>query len=145
MQTLVQHRLVTRDIRPGASAIYRLTPVREWHPPTNINSHPSETDTPLSNSHPTPPKRIQGYPSETDVDEGYTIDGNPMKEYPHSHPEGDSEKITDTYASIQAEDIYAAYPRKVGKPAAIRVIQRALKAHTAEFLLERTKLFAATY
>ena len=48
-------------------------------------------------------------------------------------------------ASTQAEEIYAAYPRKVGKPAALRAIQRALKTHPAEFLLARTKLFAATY
>jgi hypothetical protein len=48
-------------------------------------------------------------------------------------------------ASTEAEDIYAAYPRKVGKPVALQAIQKALKTHSAGFLLERTKLFADTY
>lgn len=47
--------------------------------------------------------------------------------------------------SIDEEEIYEEYPRKVGKPVALRAIRRALATHTADFLLERTKLFAATY
>jgi len=44
-----------------------------------------------------------------------------------------------------AEEIYAAYPKKVGKPAALRAIQRALAKRPFDFLLERTHLFATTY
>ena len=44
---------------------------------------------------------------------------------------------------IQAsEDIYAAFPRKVGKPSALKAILAQLKTHDAMFLLERTKAYA---
>ena len=42
----------------------------------------------------------------------------------------------------QAEAVYAAYPRKVGKPVAIQKITAAIRADGFEFVLERTKLFA---
>ena len=48
-------------------------------------------------------------------------------------------------ASQHEEEIYEAYPKKVAKPAALRAIRRALQHHAPEFLLERTRLFAATY
>lgn len=40
------------------------------------------------------------------------------------------------------EVIYKAYPKKVGKPVALRAIRKALKTHTFEFLLEKTQAFA---
>jgi hypothetical protein len=43
----------------------------------------------------------------------------------------------------QAAAIYAAYPRKVGKQAAIRAIRLALKVKTAAALLERVAAYAA--
>ena len=42
----------------------------------------------------------------------------------------------------QAEEVYAAYPRKVGRPVAIQKIMAAICADGFEFVLERTKLFA---
>lgn len=42
----------------------------------------------------------------------------------------------------QAEYIYAAYPRKVAKPVAIKAILKALTKVDAEWLLERTKEYA---
>lgn len=47
--------------------------------------------------------------------------------------------------SIPAEAIYAAYPRKVGKTAAIKAIERVLKAGpiTAETLLAKVEAYAA--
>lgn len=45
-----------------------------------------------------------------------------------------------------AEDIFKAYPKKVAKPAALKAIQKAIKAGAdPAFLLERTKLFGQTY
>lgn len=41
------------------------------------------------------------------------------------------------------EQVYKAYPKKVAKPVALRAIRKALKKHTFEFLLEKTKAFAA--
>jgi uncharacterized protein YdaU (DUF1376 family) len=39
--------------------------------------------------------------------------------------------------------IYEAYPRKVGKPDALRAIQKALVKYPADFLLQKTKEYAA--
>lgn len=43
-----------------------------------------------------------------------------------------------------AIEIYEAYPRKVGRPNAIRAIYKALTKYSANILLSRTKAFAAT-
>jgi hypothetical protein len=45
--------------------------------------------------------------------------------------------------AITAEDIYDAFPRKVGKQAAIKAIEKALKLLKPKWLLERTKAYAA--
>jgi hypothetical protein len=65
-----------------------------------------------------------------------------MKEYPPSPPEGDS--ATDNGFRL-AQEIYAAYPRKVAQRNGMRAIERALRKYPAEFLLERTRQYAATY
>lgn len=41
------------------------------------------------------------------------------------------------------EQIYQAYPKKVAKPVALRAIRKALVKYRFEFLLEKTKAFAA--
>lgn len=41
-----------------------------------------------------------------------------------------------------SEKIYSAYPKKVGKPFALKAIQKALEKHEAAFLLDRTKAYA---
>lgn len=46
-------------------------------------------------------------------------------------------------STVSAEEIYEAYPLKVGRAAAIAKIRLALKKKPAAFLLERTQLFAA--
>ncbi len=143
LRVLVQHRLVTREPRPGTTPIYRLTPAAQWQPPTNISGDPSESDTPPSVSESPPTKQIQRHPSEKDAVEGNPVEGDPKKEHPHSPPRGDSVKATDS-SSSQADEIYAAYPKKVGRPAALRAIRRALAKHAFDFLLERTRLFAQT-
>lgn len=44
---------------------------------------------------------------------------------------------------LLAESIYEEYPRKVAKKDALKAILKALKSHPAEYLLERTKTYAA--
>ena len=44
--------------------------------------------------------------------------------------------------SISAEDVYAAYPRKVGKQAALKAIRKAGKAVGVERLLKAVKAYA---
>jgi hypothetical protein len=143
LRVLVQHHLITREPRPGTTPIYRLTPAAQWRPLTSMNGSPSEKDTPQSVSDAPPAKQIQDNPSEKDAAEGNPIEGDPMKELPHSPPKGDSVRDT-VSSSSQVEEIYAAYPKKVGRPAALRAIRRALDKCTFDFLLERTRLFART-
>tara|TARA_A100001037_G_scaffold262802_1_gene252649 strand:- start:11785 stop:12723 length:939 start_codon:yes stop_codon:yes gene_type:complete len=59
------------------------------------------------------------------------------KDSPSSPPERGTDDAT-------AEACYAAYPRKVGKPAALRAIKRALKRNKAENLLSLTQDYAAS-
>lgn len=43
-----------------------------------------------------------------------------------------------------AEDIYQAYPRHVGKQAALKSIRKAMQDHDPEWLLARVRLFASS-
>jgi hypothetical protein len=75
-----------------------------------------------------------------------TIKETSITETPTHHPEP-TECVRDAehLDNITREMIYAAYPKQVGKTAAFGAIQKALKQYPAKFLLERTRLFAATY
>jgi len=54
-----------------------------------------------------------------------------------------TQKTTSTTKTSQLEAIYAEYPKKVGKQAALKAISQALKrGATADHLTERTKLYA---
>ncbi len=67
-------------------------------------------------------------------------------EIPHYPPSGETvEGSPELLVHQQVEKIYQAYPRRVGKPAAVRAIRRALLAYQFDFILERTQLFANTY
>jgi hypothetical protein len=46
---------------------------------------------------------------------------------------------------LQAEEIFAAYPKQIARPAALHAIQRAIRQHGFAFVLERTRLYAQTY
>lgn len=43
---------------------------------------------------------------------------------------------------VTAEDIYAAYPRKVARPVAIKAIKKAMRSTDPSFLLEQTQKYA---
>lgn len=46
---------------------------------------------------------------------------------------------------IPVEEIYQAYPRKVGRPAAFKAIERVCKRFARSVVLEKTQLFAAVW
>lgn len=77
------------------------------------------------------------------IDQGTRDNNQPL--YPHGGLGVNVCKVSSTPRSDPAEEIYAAYPKKVAKPAALRAIQRALKKHPAAFLLERTRRYADLY
>ena len=142
LHTLTAHQLLRREPRPGTTTLYRLTAASAWRPATRIDDN-AETDRPLSGS---PVKKTQGQPYETNTVKGNPLEGYPQKEIqnPLSPPKGES--VNNASVSLcHAEEIYEAYPRKVGKHAALRAIQRALAKRTFDFLLERTRLFGTTY
>ena len=139
LKVLIIHRLITREERSGTTPLYRLTPPSQWQPPTHIHGDPCETNTHPSHSSTTIPKAVQATHSEIKTDEGIPLIQNPL-----NPPKGESVNNA-SVSSWQAEEIYAAYPKKVGKPAALRAIRRALVKRPFEFLLERTRLFATTY
>jgi hypothetical protein len=76
-----------------------------------------------------------------------TINQTTIKEpNPHSPPKGDCLNGKSSASTLtQEEEIYGAYPKKAGKPVALRAIRRTLGKHPFAFLLERTRLFAKTY
>jgi hypothetical protein len=53
-----------------------------------------------------------------------------------------TEDIGDKHCLTHACSIYEAYPRKVGKPAALKAITRAVSKFGLELVLERTKAFS---
>lgn len=48
-------------------------------------------------------------------------------------------------APSSLQEIYSVYPKKVGKPAALRAIQAAVKKHNAAMVLDKTKAFATRW
>jgi DNA-binding MarR family transcriptional regulator len=83
LRWLAAHRLLTRERRPGATGVYRLTAASHW-----LRPNPSESDTPPSVSGDTPPNPMEDHPSEKRGDEGDPFEGYPLKE--HTHPAGSS-------------------------------------------------------
>jgi hypothetical protein len=66
-----------------------------------------------------------------------------ISETPPQSPKGDR-VIGTGYTSSNEEEIYAVYPKNVGKPNALRAIRRSLAKYPFDFLLERTRLYAQT-
>jgi len=61
---------------------------------------------------------------------------------PSSPPRGTAKKRAPGALHPEAEAVYQIYPRKVGKPPALRAITKALKKVEPEWLKERTRLYA---
>jgi hypothetical protein len=58
---------------------------------------------------------------------------------------GGAEKLTTLELSNQSAKIYAAYPRKVARPAAIRAIEKKIRIHGFDVLFRSTQLFAESW
>ncbi len=71
--------------------------------------------------------------------------GKPQKAHTEAEANKQKQNVSpngDTCPSV--EEIYDAYPRHEKKPQAVAAIQKALKKFPADFILARTKLYAAT-
>jgi hypothetical protein len=114
--------------RPGRPTLYQVTPDSEWKsaPPPKVR----DTE---SNEYPSKP--VDAPPKVRDT--------TPRNEGTQSY----SLKVTPSKCIHSYGDlIYDAYPRKVGKPAALRAIAAALKKGAdPEELLEITKSFAKVW
>ena len=146
LRSLVTGRLITRQDRPGTSAIYRLTPKADWLPAAALAAHPSQTDTLPKPIQGTPTKPIQGHPSQTDTGEGSPS----LRSSTEINPKYMSAEPSAVTSSPEpkpdpAATIYAAYPRKADRKQAIKAIAAALKSYPLAYLLERTELYARLY
>ena len=125
LRSLEERGMVVRIARTGASNVYRLTDPKAW-------THPSDSATGKEGA-----PEMEGWgapenkgcpPPET---EGH--EGTPHKEI---------QRRTSTTRN-EAESIYQAYPRKVGKLAALKAIEKALKVSDAAVILASVQRFAA--
>lgn len=108
---------------------------------TGRNSHYLVKMTPEASS-PPPPKQLHPTPEASSPKPSYNHHNKqtpivPLntKTQPLLIPE--SQAVCDI-----SEKIYQAYPRKVGKPAALRAIRKAMQKFDPEWLLEQTKAYA---
>lgn len=140
----------------GQASVYSLTPEHEWQVyRPNLSNGASQTE-----------ERYRPNLSNVSV----SIEGNPEKEIQgngHSEEKGDEENLPlfpdlePTHPAVdvskqviqhvaekradmdgEANRIYDAYPRKVGRGEAIPEIKKALKKHAFTFLLEKTERYA---
>lgn len=84
---------------------------------------------------PNPSYRVQG------TDTGREKGGVGEKD-PPGDPPADPPKPTAKQLNTLAEQIYDAYPLKVGRPKAVEAILKAMRDHSPEYLLERTREYS---
>lgn len=126
---LERRNMVVRETRPGKTTRIRLTKPSDWNlQPTGLEGHPLKPGDGNGGVTPTPPNRV----APTGL-EGH--EGNPLNVSTESNPLSEPDG--------EAEEIYAAYPRKAARPFAIRAIKKALKVIKAPRLLELTRQFGA--
>lgn len=68
-----------------------------------------------------------------------------IKEHAKAKPRGKPNVEEAVKIEIQAANVYECYPRKVGRPAALKKIAKAIKGSGYDFVLQRCKLFAAAW
>lgn len=83
-----------------------------------------------------------GNPSDGNPTDGFPTDGNPSTKKEHIQKNNLQKTITES-ANDLSEEIYNAYPRKIGRPAAIKAIKAALRCSDPQHVLERTLAYAA--
>lgn len=112
LRELIDRHMVSRQSRPGETSVYRLTNHTHWRP--GAESAPSTNSAPPPGTVLAPPPGTKLVPeriSNKDIQEG---DPN-ICAVSASNDDSISLKI------------YGLYPRKIGKPAALRAIRSALK------------------
>ncbi len=147
LRFLVSQRLLNRTDHSGHPSHYRLTSVHEWLPHSRATGTPSATNPPPSTSANPSEQWIQDTPCESDAAKGNPteVDPNKVIHSPPVPPPGERECSTAKSSMGMETEIYEAYPKKIGRPAAVRAIRAAIKRHSFAVVLERTRLYAATY
>lgn len=86
-----------------------------------------------------PDRTEMSAPLVRDSEEGESKEEN----NPCSPLSGDGECSTKNLLDLQVEEIYAAYPKPMGKPSALRAIRRAIRKFGFPHVLKRTTEYAA--
>jgi hypothetical protein len=93
------------------------------------------------------PWELDSNVARTIFNAGWDARGEASKQtdmFPVATAEGqDVANLSATDGQITADEIYAAYPRKVGRAAAIKAIERAMKKVAPAILLQAVKDYAA--
>jgi hypothetical protein len=147
LRALIGRSMIVPTFRAGETTCYNLTSHSEWRPFFCGGGNDAQTDTAHSEAPGRPAKRIQPHHSQNDADKGNPSEGNQLKEIqPPIVPQRGTSARTDVKVlDAQVNEIYAAFPKQVGKPAALRAIRKAVATNGSDHVLQRTRLFAKTY
>lgn len=136
LKVLAERNIVTLKRRKGQSSLYIINKPSQWKEPVPRNgAAPNGGASPETGLHPSPETGLPPAPN-----------GGTLRIY----PEGNTHKVIPTPippkgASVKslAEEIFQAYPRKVGKEKAIRSITKWLKeGKDPKWLLGRVRAYA---
>lgn len=139
IRELLERNMLARESRLGFTTVYTITTPSKWTPADGgpKNTPGRKTDHPLAQ------KTDQDLVRKTDHK------GDPTKELQKGNPtigvlEPETEELFKKIEGPSIEEIYQAYPRKVGKPAALKAIAAAIKKTKIPppELLAKTKDFA---
>lgn len=120
LKVLVEHRLLSRTERPGKTALYRIEPKSRWIPLRPSGERP-------------PPAQAVAAPAQAPL-----LPALPLEP---SLPAART-RLARRSENPEAEAVYLAYPKKVGRPAALRAIRKAVNQHGFAFVKERTLAYA---
>ena len=135
LKRLVDMRMIIRRYRPSQTALYTLTKP-SWWLPANLQPELALAADPSQNE--------PGLPSQNEPGEGNPLKVIPLKVPPVVPPGTDPESkpVVEDPVFKQATEVYQAYPRKVGRPGALRSIAKAIRNIGFDSLLAKTKQFA---
>jgi len=167
LKRLVDMRMIIRRYRPSQTALYTLTKPSWWlpanlQPELALAADPSQNEPglpsqnepglpsqnepglPSQNEPGLPSQNEPGLPSQNEPGEGNPLKVIPLKVPPVVPPGTDPESkpVVEDPVFKQATEVYQAYPRKVGRPGALRSIAKAIRNIGFDSLLAKTKQFA---
>ena len=143
LKRLVDMRMIIRRYRPSQTALYTLTKP-SWWLPANLQPELALAADPSQNEPGLPSQNEPGLPSQNEPGEGNPLKVIPLKVPPVVPPGTDPESkpVVEDPVFKQATEVYQAYPRKVGRPGALRSIAKAIRNIGFDSLLAKTKQFA---